>query len=209
MYVITADQIGSRRGADLVEGALAALRRVGGEHLPLPPERTAGDEVQAIVNAPRAALDLVLELARDEHWSIGLGIGPVRTPLPDSTRAGAGEAFVLAREAVEQAKRRPSRFRLRIADGAAHRDADLEPLIDLLLLQRERRSEEGWELHDLLAEGISQQEAARRLAITPQAVSQRARTAQLRTDDAARAALERLLDAAERTVGVVQEEETP
>jgi predicted transcriptional regulator len=63
----------------------------------------------------------------------------------------------------------------------------------LLLLLRSRRTDEGWQLHDLLADGLSQVEAAERLGVTAQAVSQRARTAALRIEREARPALVRLL----------------
>jgi hypothetical protein len=197
VFVITADQVDSRTSADRVDEAIAVIVATAGDRLALPPDRTAGDEVQAMTADAAAALDIALALARSRAWSIGLGIGDVRTPLPDATRAATGDAFVLAREAVDDAKQRPTRFRLRIADDRARDDADVEPLVDLLLQQRSRRTDEGWELADLLADGRPQVEAARTLGITPQAVSQRARSAGLRTDDAARAALVRLLTEAD------------
>jgi len=132
-------------------------------------------------------------LTRTGSWSVGCGIGSVRTPLPDQTRAATGDAFILARDAVDAAKRRPTRVSIRIADDRRLADGDVEPLLDLLLLLRSRRSDEGWQLHEVLAEGVTQTEAARRLDISPQAVSQRAQTAQLRVDDLARPALARLL----------------
>ena len=69
-------------------------------------------------------------------------------------------------------------------------------MLDLLLHLRERRSDEGWELFDLLESGLSQTEAASRLDITPQAVSKRALAAGLKLDSAARAALVTLLASA-------------
>lgn len=201
MYVITADQVDSRHRDDLATDALRAISTEAGDRLVLPPDRTAGDEVQAVTDDAEAALDLVLRLSRHGDWSVGLGIGEVRQPLPEITRAATGPAFVAARDAVEAAKRRPTRFAARIDPARALTAEDLEPLIDLLLQQRARRSEEGWELHDLLRGGMTQTDAARRLGVTPQAVSQRAQAAMLRVEDAARTALVRLLRDADADAG--------
>jgi hypothetical protein len=193
MFAITADQVDSRHRADLVDGELAELSRIGGDRLLLPPDRSAGDELQVATSDARTVLDLVLHLARSEQWSIGLAVGEVRHPLPEATRALAGSAFVLARTAVEAAKKRTLRFAIEIEAGRYPDAATLQPLIDLLLGLRARRTPEGWELADALAEGLSQKQAAERLGITPQAVSLRAQSAQLRTDAAARSALATLL----------------
>jgi hypothetical protein len=200
MYVLTADQVDSRHGDDLVETALRMITERIGDRLVRPPERTAGDELQAAIDDPAAALDAVLALARDGRWSVGLGIGDVRRPLPDSTRAMGGPAFLLAREAVTAAKRRPTRFAAAV--DVEHRvgAAVLEPVVDLLLLLRRRRTPEGWELYDLLETGLSQAEAAERLDITPQAASGRALAAGLRVDVEARAALVELLTLADERI---------
>ncbi|MFZ7087987.1 DNA-binding protein [Curtobacterium sp. RRHDQ10] len=198
MFVITADQIDSRHGPDLVEAAVRTLADALGDRLALPPDRTAGDELQVLTADPRAALDVVLLLARSGAWSIGVGIGDVDGPLPAATRAASGSAFFRAREAVDAAKERPDRFALVVTPGRHRSSADVDPLVVLVLQQRARRSPEGWELADLLADGGTQRAAAARLGISPQAVSKRAIAAGLRADDAARAALVRLLEDADR-----------
>jgi hypothetical protein len=195
MFAITADQVGSRASADLVDEQLAALDALGGPTLILPADRTAGDEIQVATENPATALSMVLHLTRTEHWSVGLGIGDVRLPLPEATRAVTGSAFILARDAVAAAKKRPTRFALAVDTGRLPDGEMLEPLIDLVLQLRDRRTAQGWQLHDLLRTGITQAEAASRLGITPQAVSLRAQSAQLRTEFAAENALVRLLDA--------------
>lgn len=201
MYVITADQIDSRHHRDRVETALRALRDALGHRLALPPDRTAGDELQVLTADAGAALDAVLLLARTGVWSIGVGIGDVDEPLPDDTRAATGGAFYAARDAVEAAKTRQDRFALVVQPGRHRRTEDVDPLVALMLLQRARRSAEGWELADLLADGGTQRAAAERLGISPQAVSKRAGAAALRLDDAARAALVRLLEDADASAG--------
>lgn len=106
MFVITADQHDSRTSEDLVPDALDEIARLAGSALLLPPERTAGDEVQALIRDADAALTVALALTRTEQWSVGVGIGRVEDPLPDNVRAARGSAFLAARDAVDAAKRR-------------------------------------------------------------------------------------------------------
>jgi len=193
VFVITADQIDSRSHPDRVATALQRLNS-GYPELALPPERTAGDEFQTLVEDSATALSIVLDLHRDREWSIGVGCGGVRHPLPPSIREATGGAFFAARTAVARAKHRNTRFALtHDATSATSRTADAEALIDLLLLLRDRRTTGGWELHDLLATGMNQQEAAVRLGISEAAVSSRARSAGIRAEEAAVPALATLL----------------
>jgi hypothetical protein len=196
MFVITADQVGSRTGPDLATETMRALQERHGETLALPVDRNAGDELQALTRDPATTLALVLELTRDDLWSVGVGLGSVRLPLPAQTRAASGDAFVAARTAVGRAKKSPTRFAVEaVADPeAAH---DVEALADLLLTLRDGRSPAGWELYDLISAGLTQAEAGARLGITPQSVSDRARAANLRVELAAVPALTRLLASAD------------
>lgn len=193
MFVITADQIDSRHGSDLVDSAIRTLTDEVGDRLLLPVDRTAGDELQLATADAAAALSAVFRLARSGAWSIGCGIGDVQTPLPAATRAASGTAFYRAREAVERAKDRPEHFAVAVEPGRHRTGDDVEPLVAQALRLRARRSPEGWELADLLDRGMSQREAADRLGISPQAASKRAAAAGLREDDAVREALVRLL----------------
>jgi len=195
MLALTADQIDSRHGDDLADDALGLLVALGDDRYVLPPDRTAGDEVQALARSGRAVLDAALALLRTERWRVGIGIGTVRRPLPDVTRAVGGSAFVNAREAVEAARKRPLRCAVVTDDPA--QTAMIQPLVDLLLHFRSRRTDPGWELWDLMEAGLDQKAAAERLGITPQAASRRALAAGIRLDAAARGALASLLDAAD------------
>jgi hypothetical protein len=192
MFVITADQVGSRDRPDLVAGTMAHLDERFRDALALPVDRNAGDEVQALTADAGAALQIVLHLTRAGDWSVGLGCGDVRTPLPDATREATGDAFVAARAAVTRAKRRPTRFAVEAVVEPQPAD-DAEALLDLLLTLREGRSAAGWELYDLVAAGLTQTEAGARLGITPQSASDRARAADLRVELAAIEPLTRLL----------------
>ncbi|PPF62753.1 DNA-binding protein [Rathayibacter tritici] len=207
MFVITADQRDSRHDDDRVEQAIVSLLERGGDSFVLPPERTAGDEFQFVLDRADVVVALVLDLHRSGHWSIGLGIGPVTRPLPATTRAARGEAYFAARRAVEAAKGRPTRFSLDpdAPDGAAPVSADVLALIDPLLLLRDARTEAGWQILDLLESGLSQKDAAEHLAVSPQAVSLRVRAASARVDAPARDALARLLTVVDRTLDPTDE----
>jgi hypothetical protein len=198
VFVITADQVDSRSHEDAVAAALAHIETVAPGELLLPAERTAGDEIQALTDRPGTAYRLALELTRDGRWSVGMGVGAVRLPLGESTRASTGNAFFAARAAIDAAKRAPSRFALRAQPDATPsprviRAADVEALVAVVLAVREKRTDKGWEVHDLLATGSTQSRAARALGITQGAVSMRARTGSSREELEASEALVRLL----------------
>ena len=202
MFVVTADQRGSRTSTDRVPDLLLALPPVAGTVLPF--ERTVGDEVQAVLDDPASVVELALHLLRVGGWSIGIGAGAVQDPLPHSTREASGPAFIAAREAVEGAKTRgrPVAVAVRGADPIAARDA--EAVLTLLGSVVARRSPAGWAAVDAARDAVDrtgpdgpvQQLAAQRLGISQQAVSQRLRAAQWAEERAARPTVARLLAAA-------------
>jgi hypothetical protein len=168
-FVLTVDQRASRRGPDRVADALDLLN--DGVPTVLPFERTAGDEFQGVLEAADDVVDAVVRLVRLGGWSIGIGAGPVQTPLPSSTRAGAGAAFLSARRAVDAAKQRPTRLAVR---GAVPADAgDAQAVLSALAVVVERRSDQAWEAIELVAAGRTQSDAAGVLGISRQAVGQR------------------------------------
>jgi hypothetical protein len=168
-YVLTVDQRASRRGPDRVGDVLARLNETVPTVLGF--ERTAGDEFQGVLAEPEHVVDAVLDLVRLGGWSIGVGAGPVQTPLPPSTRAGSGPAFLSARRAVDAAKQRPGRLAVR---GAVPADAgDAQAVLTALAVVVERRSDQAWEAIALVGDGRTQAEAATLLGITRQAVGQR------------------------------------
>lgn len=204
MFVLTVDQRHSRRGADLVEEAVTRLSVQARDALVRPFERTSGDEFQGLLDDPRTVVELALDLVRTDRWSIGIGTGPTAQPLPASTRAGSGAAFEHARDAVTRAKRDPQRLGVGSPDAGAA--AEAEVLLRLLAAVVQRRSEPGWEAIDLVAAGRTQTDAAQRLGITKQAISQRLHAAMWPQERAARplaaALLQRADAAAEVTADV-------
>jgi hypothetical protein len=176
VYVLTLDQRASRDGVDLVPDLLSSLnRRPRRPGLLRKFERTAGDEVQGVISEAPPAVEVIVELLRSEEWNIGLGVGEVADPLPRSTRAGRGAAFLHAREAVTRAKSSPHHVNV---VGSDPRTAEqVETVLWLMASILRRRSDRGWEVADLLAEGHTRREVGMRLGISQSAVTQRAQAA--------------------------------
>ena len=194
--MVIADQVDSRTESDRVPLALGSL---SGVELLLPYERTAGDEIQGLVSTGASVVTSIVALTRLEGWRIGIGAGLVEEPLPESTRAARGDAYLAARTAIEQARRSPVALSLVGGDsvrsgGYGDHVEDAETALWLLRSTLARRSREGWELMDLLDQGLTNAQAAERLGISPSAVSQRlARAARTEAERAARLST-RLLD---------------
>lgn len=207
MFVITADQRDSRHDHDRVDDVVARLLETTPDVFVLPPERTAGDEFQLVLDRAEQVVAVVLALHRTKHWSVGLGIGPIDHPLPASTRSASGEAYFAARRAVDGAKLRAGRFSLDPESpvGAFPSVSDVQALFDPLLQLRDSRTDLGWEVLDLLEQGLTQREAAERLEVSPQAVSLRVRAASARVDAPARDALARALTVVDRTLDPIDE----
>jgi hypothetical protein len=169
--VLTIDQHGSSRDADRVPATLTALADVG---MLRRFERTAGDEFQGVLDEPAAVATVVERLLREASWSIGIGVGEVEEPLPESTRAGRGPAYLAAREAVTAAKSAPWRLRVSGDDPGVRA---LETTLWLWAAVLGRRTSRGWEVADLVDQGASYDEVAKRLGVTQSAISQRAQAA--------------------------------
>lgn len=199
-FVLTVDQRRSRRGADLVDTTIdEAASMVDTPVLAF--ERTAGDEFQGVVATASDAIALALRLIRRGRWSIGIGVGPIEAGV--SSRASRGPAFVRARDAVDQAKRRPHHVAVVGPDsgnGADSRNTpagEADALITMLAAVVDRRTEPGWEAVDLIESGSSPAEAAAKLAVSRQAIGQRLSVALWREEIDVRRVAARLLALAE------------
>jgi hypothetical protein len=176
VFVLTVDQRGSRSMTDLVPELLNSLnRRPRRTGILRKFERTAGDEVQGVLSEARATIDVIVELIRSDTWYVGLGVGDVAQPLPRSTRAGSGDAFVNAREAVNRAKSSPHHVNVVGTDSRVAEQ--VETVLWLMASVLRRRSERGWAVADLLAEGLTRREIGVKLGISQSAVTQRAQAA--------------------------------
>lgn len=171
VIVLTVDQRGSRHSEDLIPDALERLAPLPTR---LPFERTAGDELQGVLDDPDAVAAALGELLRTDAWYVGIGVGMVEEPLPDHARAGRGPAYLQARAAVSGAKTSPWHVRVAAEHWAGRA---LETTLWLWAAVLARRTARGWEVADLVARGLSYAEAGNRLGISQSAVSQRAQAA--------------------------------
>lgn len=172
MFVLTADQRDSRRLGDMVPGTLQALRRIP---TVLPFERTVGDEIQGVLDSSESVLQSAMLLYSQGSWHVGIGAGTVNIPLGASARESRGQAFLLAREAVEQAKSQVPSLVVEGANSSVATDANA--LWRLLATIWERRSGPGWEAVFAVVQSESTQKvAAEKLGITQQALSARLRS---------------------------------
>ncbi|TWE12801.1 hypothetical protein [Rudaeicoccus suwonensis] len=179
--VITADQIGSRRGSsppakvtlDLLEPLVhgAGSRKFA---------QQAGDEIQGLLTTSVDAVSALEVLTRVGKWRVGVGIGMVDTPVPRDVRVANGSAFVAARHALTAARGAPQDLRVEAADaptGRATRVADgvrdLQTALWLTRIVWRRRTDTGWQAIDAVQQSRTQQDAALALGITPSALSQR------------------------------------
>lgn len=194
MFALTIDQHRSRRGGDLVPGLLDTLADIP---TVLPFERTVGDEVQGLLDDPQAVLAALLLVLRDGNWSVGLGIGPVETPLPASVREARGPALLDARAAVEASK---TAGEVRVAVAAASDPlgaADVEAVARLIGTLVSRRTATQWATIDAVDATPTQRAAARALGVSPQNVSQALGTSAVAVERAGYPVLVRLLDRVE------------
>jgi hypothetical protein len=199
MFVVTADQVGSRREPDRTGMLIAELAERHADDLVFPPDQTAGDEIQLVTESASTAVGILLDATRSGRWSVGVGVGDIRMPLPDAARKATGSAFIAAREAVGAAKRADGRFALRSgSEATVQLAADVESLLRLLVLLRERRTEHGWEVVELMSAGHRQKDVAALLDVSAAAVSARLKAAMWRAEEDARPVLVRLLGELDR-----------
>jgi hypothetical protein len=189
--VLTVDQVDSSSNPDAVPVLLDLLAREPAVRPLRPFQRTAGDEAQAVFDDADTVVETIARILRTGGWYVGVGVGPVAEPLPREARAGRGPAYLHARDAVTRAKSGPHRIAVVGADQ--YRAEQLETVLWLWAGLLERRTDRGWEVHDVLGAGLSHAEAGRRLGISQSAVTQRTRSAGLVDERRARRLATQLL----------------
>lgn len=203
MFVMTLDQRGSRSGTDLVPPTLELLERTLTDDMtPVAAfERTAGDEIQGVVDNPKAVYAVIRLLLRESAWYIGIGHGPVEQPVPARAAEGGGPAYWAARDAVNLAKtKRASTPIALLSHDAGQQAADLHGLLQLLGFVLVERSPAAWEAIDLITtsygstNGVTQKLAAQTLGITPAAMSARLRNAGLNQELEAQPVILKMID---------------
>lgn len=178
MFVLVSDQINSRKDKDRVENAIYSLKEI---NCIRGFERTSGDEFQGLLEDPHAVADAVQILMRDGHWRIGLGIGGVNEPLNRSVRECGGPAFWSARDAVNECRRlAPPQVAVRgPGQWCSHAETALRLATNLDI----SRSELGRAAVDIMRKEMNQAKAAAAMGISPQALSQRLRSAKWTLED--------------------------
>ena len=197
MYVLTIDQRHSRSSHDRVPRLLEALAEAG---VPCVAafERTAGDEVQGLLDEPAAVRAALLTTLRDGDWHCGVGVGEVDDDsFATGTRAGRGPAYLAAREAVEAAKSMTGSVAVRVPDDSGEEAtawaADCEAVWTLVARLVLERTEAQWRAVDAVDRSPTQAAAAEELGITPTSVAGALRLSHIRQERAAYPALDRLL----------------
>ena len=169
MFVLTIDQQDSRSSDDAVPRILDVLSPID---TVVPFARTIGDEVQGVLDDPDAVAEAVRRIGIDSGWHIGIGIGEVERPLPETTIEGRGAAFYAARQAVEAAKSAPANLVVSADPDGDHRglaEAALRLLISTLAeLRSHYRGYVGFRLDHPDA---TQAEIAAEFDVSQQAVS--------------------------------------
>ena len=161
MIAVHAKYRGREKGrAQLVQrsaDALATLPGVGKFEI------CGVEDIRADVDAPEAALNLVMALLSDGSWAIGLGI------------TGHGRAVFAASDAVGT---RPAQVKVKVdTPSAGTYEADIAATFALLGHVLHKRTLEGREATSLVRGGLNQNEAAAELGISKQAMSQRLQAA--------------------------------
>ncbi|NNG40945.1 hypothetical protein HJ588_16930 [Flexivirga sp. ID2601S] len=196
LIVITADQIGSRRGVAPAAETLAQLRPVVRGRGARAFAQQAGDEIQGLLVGSEQAIEVVETLSRVGEWRIGIGLGSVDAPVPRDVRTANGAAFVAARQALTAARSAPQDLCVDAAVPGVCEVHQLQTALWLLRTLWRRRTTAGWEAVAAAREAADQQTAAAALGITPSALSQRLRAAGREEGAAGRRLAIELLDAA-------------
>ncbi|WP_448854599.1 MarR family transcriptional regulator [Corynebacterium frankenforstense] len=163
----------SIRRAELVRRsaeALATLPGVGEF------ERLGVEDIRARVETPESLCDTVMALLSDGEWALGVG---VTDAAHDATEAATAALDRAARPGLVRARVLPD-----AAGTAGTAGEDIAAVFLLLGQVLAKRSLEGREATSLMRTGMNQIEAAERLGITKQAISQRLRAAGWQAENA-------------------------
>lgn len=149
-----------RRRAEVVARSAEALATLPGVS---PFETLTVEDIRADVDSPEHALNLIMALLSDGNWAIGLGI----------TSHGRG-----VHAATEAVGTRPAQVKVVVDTRDPGTSAgDISATFALLAHVLHKRTLEGREATSLVRRGMNQNEAARELGISKQAMSQRLQAA--------------------------------
>jgi hypothetical protein len=139
---------------------------------------TLGDEFQVILSDPTIISDLIWDIQAEFPYPLrlGFGFGTLITAVPEYAINVDGPALHSARAAMERARKTKILGGVFVGFGEIL-DEILGGIAHLLEFHRRTRSEQQLKIIGLLRAGASQSEIAKRLKVTPQAISDQARAA--------------------------------
>lgn len=164
--------------------------------------RRSEREVQGVVREASHCLVAAKTVLATGGWSVGIGVGDVDLPLDTSPATWHGQAVAASLSAVTRARSRTQRCCVLGESGAAD---DADAVLVLTTAISDRWSPEAVEAVGLVETGMSFSEAAMQLGVTRQAVGQRLAAALWGPHRDAMAATQRLLAAADRNTGGVDD----
>lgn len=192
MFVLTINQRDSREVGDRVDDLIRDL-----EPVPMlrPFQRSFGDEAIGVADDAGHAVEAAMTALRQHRWHVGIGVGPVELPFPDSIAQAEGFGLVHARRAVDRAQKTGERIPLAISGPDAALAAEAEAVARLVGQIVVTRTAAEWAVLDLMIPGVrGQQKAiAAELGITTQAVSKAVVRSNWNEEWACRPAVARLL----------------
>ena len=133
---------------------------------------TLGDEFQGLLKSASLIPDLMWRFEREfpeRRLRVGLGFGTLDTPIQKVAINVDGPTLRLARTAIELAKK--TRATGGVFCGFGDWDESFNGIAQLLSFHRLRWTESQRTIADLLRQGMSQVQVARKLRIRPQVVS--------------------------------------
>lgn len=199
MYALTADRRDSRSQTGTLD--MAGHRdRLAAAHPECfrPWQLSAGDELQVLFAHPEPTVEAALHLAETGRWHVGVGLGPLDEPVPDTVAEATGDALERARAAVEAAKKAPSHAAIRSPRRAAGAARDADALLALLASVRRRRTAPAREATALADQGLTQEQIAQQLEIDQSSVSRRLGSALWHQESDTRRLLVELIERAHR-----------
>ena len=184
--VLTADLVASRKVADrealqaTLLKTLKTLNRRFRAIVGVPLSVSAGDEFQGLFRPDGEIIRLIDALQRELHpvrARVGIGIGGISTGLRRRSQEMDGEAFLLARQALDATRRQSPDAWLWFRTPDEEFDLAANAIALLLGLAKSRWKPLHWRRAALRDKGWSEQRIARREGVTHVAVSLSLRSA--------------------------------
>ncbi|APT92514.1 DNA-binding protein [Corynebacterium phocae] len=131
------------------------------------------EDICSTVSSSTAVCEVVLALLADGDWAVGIGVTPALGAGEDTSAESATRTRSIATAACKNSARAGQVYAKIDASGRSSEAADIAAAFTLLGFVLNKRTIEGREATALVRSGLNQNEAARELGISKQAMSQR------------------------------------